>query len=167
VVVTAALISVALGAAVLALGRALLYAGSRAGDRPDDAALSDVRAEPGGAAIRFTVTNRGSHAVLIGASLRRRSLRLRCEAGLFVTVPRRTSRGQLLASLHTVVCVVDAGEAATVLVPVPLDIPRLAELVVAVGEADRLRVVHRAIDRGSQRPSAPPEAAPLPLTQPS
>jgi hypothetical protein len=45
--VSAALICLALAAVVLGLGRALLVAGSRAGDRPDDAALSDVRAEAG------------------------------------------------------------------------------------------------------------------------
>jgi hypothetical protein len=165
--VIAALICLGFGAAVLGLGRALLYAGSRAGDGPSDAALSDVAATPADAAVSFTVTNRGSHPVLIGASVRRRSLRLRVEAGHFVTVPGRTWRSKLLAGCHSVVCVVDAGEADTVLVPVAPGIPRHAELVVAVGEADRLRVVHRAVDCGRLRRIALTDAEPLPLTQPS
>jgi hypothetical protein len=167
VVVSALLICLALGAAVLGVGRALLYAGSRAGDRPDDAALSDVRAAASGTGISFKLTNRGSQAVLIGASVRRRSLRLHCEAGHFVSVPARTWRSKLLAGRHAVVCVVDAGDADTVLIPVAPGIPRHAELVVAVGEADRLRVVHRAVDCGRLQRIALSEAEPLPLTQPS
>ncbi len=164
---TAAAICLALAAAVLGLGRALLYVGSRTGDRPDDAALSDIGPVARSAGISFTVTNRGAHAVLVGASLRRRSIRLRLEGGHFVAVPTRTWRRQLLAGRHTVVCAIDAGETQAVLVPVSGDTPPRAELVVAIGEADRLRVVHRAVCCAGLRPSAPPEPTALPLTQPS
>jgi hypothetical protein len=166
VVVTATLVSLALGAVVLGFGRALLYVGSRAGDRPDDAAVSDIGPDPIGVGIRFTVTGRGPHPVLVGASLRRRGLRVRCEGGHFVSVPGRTWRRHLLAARHTLVFVVDAGETQTFVIPVARDTPRRAELIVAVGEPDRLRVVHRAVDCGPWWPRTPAHARP-PLPQPS
>ncbi|HEX3832976.1 MAG TPA: hypothetical protein VHW04_13455 [Solirubrobacteraceae bacterium] len=50
--------------------------GVRAGDRPGDTIVSAVGVDGDGVGIRFTVHNRGRQAVLLGASLRRRSLRL-------------------------------------------------------------------------------------------
>lgn len=164
---TATLVSVALAALVLGLGGALLRVGSRAGDRFDEAAINAIGPDAASGGIRFTVTNRGPHPVLVGASLRRRSVRVRFEAGHFVSVPRLTWRRHLLAGRHAVVCAIAAGEIETVVVPVARDVPQRAELVVSVGESDRLRVVHRAVSCAGLRPSAPPEPAPLSVPQPS
>jgi hypothetical protein len=81
-----------------------------------------------------------------------------------VSVPGRTWRRRLLAGRHAVVGVVEAGAAETVLVPVPADIPRRAELVVAVGESSRLRVVHRAVECRPAPPDLPEPVRP-PLTR--
>jgi hypothetical protein len=124
----------------------LLHAGLRAGDRPHDTALTAVEPDDGGQGIWLTAHNPGRQAVLLGASTRRPGLRLRCEAGYFVTVPRRTSQEKFLAGQQALVCAIGAGETETVLVPVSVATRHHAELVVAVGEADRLRVVHRAVE---------------------
>ena len=147
------LLCLALMAVILAAGWGLLSAGLRAGDRPGEIGLAAVVPAPDGTTVCFAAHNPGGQAVLIGASVRRRGWRLRCEGGRFVSVPRRTSRGNLAARRHMVICAIAAGETQTVIVPVPEWMPRRAELVIAVGEADRLRIIHRAI--GLQRPARP------------
>jgi hypothetical protein len=91
--------------------------------------------------------------VLIGASVRSRRLPLLGDAAQSVSVPRRTLRDKLLAARHTAVYVIPAGETQTVRVPFSSSTRRWAELVVAIGEPDRLRVVRQAV---KLRPWLPP-----------
>lgn len=142
---TEVLLSLALTACVLGAGGALLAAGRRAGDRLGETIVTDVAAEAGANLLSFTVHNPGERSVLIGASVRRRSVRLRLEAGSFVSVPRRTAHPRLLAGRHAHVGVVEARETQRVRVAVADDTPRRAELVIAIGETDRLRLIHRAV----------------------
>lgn len=143
---TAVLLSLALTALAFAGAFGLLAAGLRAGDRPGDTTLTTVAPDPAGRGISFAVHNPGAHPVLIGACVRRRSLRLWCEGGSFVSVPRRTSTERFLAGRQAVVGLVEPGESQTVLVPLTGAASEPSELVVAIGETDRLRVVHRAIE---------------------
>lgn len=158
------LCSLALAAATLAGGVGLLLAGLRAGDQLGDTLISGVGLD-GNGNVGFTVENPGDQAVVIGASVRPRSLRLRCEAGSFVSVPRGTSSDAFLAGRHDVVCAISPGERELVLTPVPRGIGRRGELVVAIGEPERLRVVHRAVELAAryqprahaQAPARPPD----------
>jgi len=170
--VSALLLCLALAVLVLVLGGWLLATGLRAGDRPGDTLISAIGADAF-QGVRFTASNPGRQAVLIGATVSRRTLRLMVEGGAFTRVPRRTDRDDLLAGRHTVVCAVGPGETQTVRVPLaeqtvegpraagcrPAVAPgRWAQLVLAIGEPDRLRVVHRAVrlpaNAGRSRPEA-------------
>jgi hypothetical protein len=147
-VITAAL-SVLLCAAMVAACLGLLRAGLRAGDRPGDVVLTAVRPCPSGAAVRISAHNPGRQAVIVGASLRRRSLRLRAEGRSYVSVPRDTAGESLLAGRYAVVCALAAGESRTLDVPAAdPGLAHAAELTVAIGEPDRLRVIHRAVELG-------------------
>lgn len=155
-----AILSVAAMALVLGAVWLLLEAGLRAGDRPGDVTLTAVHADPGGAGIHVTVHNPGGQTVLLGASVRRRSLRSWCESGRFVSAPRRTAKARLLAGRQAAIAAVGAGDTEILLVPFSAAVARRAELVVVVGQADRLRVVHRTVYVGSPAPAAeaPPDA---------
>ncbi|HWE09087.1 MAG TPA: hypothetical protein VG325_07020 [Solirubrobacteraceae bacterium] len=149
----AILLCLALAALVFSFGWGLLYAGLRAGDRPGDTAVTAIESH-GRRGICLTVHNPGTQAVLLGASIRRHSLRLWCEGGAFVSVPRRTADEKLLAGKHGVVSIVPAGESQTMLIPLAALTRQRAELVLAVGEADRLRVIHRTVKRPQERQTA-------------
>lgn len=143
---TVVLLFLALTALVFGAAWGLLTAGLRAGDRAGDTSLTAIEPDRNEDGIWLTVHNPGRQAVLLGASIRRRSLRLGCEAGHYVSVPRRTSQENLLAGQHALVCAIDAGETQTVRVPLSAATRRRAELVMSVGETDRLRIVHRAVE---------------------
>jgi hypothetical protein len=143
---TALLLCLALIAVAFTLGRALFVIGVRNGDRVGDASVGLGEPDASRRRVSFVVRNPGPQPVLIGASLRRRSLRLLGDGGQSVSVPRRTLRQQLLARQHTVVCAIPPGEAQTVSVPfLGRSTRRRAELVVAIGEPDRLRVVRQSV----------------------
>jgi hypothetical protein len=144
------LLSLALCAAVLTVGGGLFAAGMRSGDRSGETMISGVQLRPD-ENVCFTVENPGSQAVVIGASVRRSSLRLRCEGGRFVSVPRVTTSDDLLAGRHAAIYAIPAGEQRRVLTPVPSGLGRRGELVVTIGEQERLRVVHRAVELGDRR----------------
>lgn len=144
--VTAAVLVLALTGCVLAAGVAVLAAGVRAGDRHGETIVSMVEIDRAEGVLRFSLDNPGDQAVLVGATVRRRSARMRLEAGHYVQVPRRTARRSLMAEGHAVIGAIDALETEIVSVPLPAALPQRAELVVAVGEADRLRVLHRAVE---------------------
>jgi hypothetical protein len=144
--VIAALLCLALTVITFGAAWGLYTAGLRVGDRVGDTTLTAIEPEADGRGIWLTVHNPGHQAVLLGASVRRRSLRLWCEAGCFVSVPRCTLREKLLAGQHALVCAIDAGATQTVRVPLSAATRRRVELVVAIGEAARLRVVHRAVE---------------------
>jgi hypothetical protein len=164
--VTAVLLCLALAALAFGTVWGLLRMGVRAGDRVADTSLTAIEPALGGQGVWLTVHNPGGQAVVLGASIRRRGLRLRCEAGCFVSVPRRTSREKFLAGRQPLVCAIGGGETETVLVPGSAVTRRHAELVVAIGEADRLRVVHRAVELSrSAQPAATGAAARVPLHQ--
>jgi hypothetical protein len=133
--------------------------GVRTGDRPGHSTVSAVEADADGLGIRFTVHNPGRQAVLVGASLRRRSLRLWQSNAAYISVPRRTTRDALLPDEHTLVCVVEPGERVVFRLAAPRTaaVARRQELVVAIGEPDRLRVLHRAVT-----PPAAHHARPVP-----
>jgi hypothetical protein len=132
-----------------------LTAGLRAGDRAGDTTLTAIEPDRREDGIWLTVHNPGPQAVLLGASVQRRSLRLWCEAGYFVSAPRRTSQEKLLAGQREIVYALAAGETQTVLVPVAAVLRQRAELVLAVGEAE-LRVVHRAVELPRARRAGKP-----------
>lgn len=143
---TGLLLLLAVSAVAFLIGRGLFAIGVRNGDRLGDVTVGVAEPDDSGRGISFAVRNPGPQPVLVGASMRRRSLRLRGEAGQLVTVPRRTSRKKLLAGQHTVLCAIRASEAATVVVPFSRSTGRWAELVVVIGEPDRLRVVRRSVE---------------------
>jgi hypothetical protein len=143
--VTVVLLCLALTTLVSGAAWGLMHAGLRTGDRVGDTTLTAIQPHRSGRAVWVKLHNPGRQAVLVGASIRRRSLRLWCEAGSFVSVPRRTAGKTLLAGRHTLVCAIGAGETQTVLVPFSVANRLRGELVVAVGEPGRLRVVHRAV----------------------
>ncbi len=119
--------------------------GVRAGDRPGDTTVSGVEVDGGDIGVRFTVHNPGDQAVLLGASLRRRGLRLWPSNASSVSVPRRTARDRLAPGEYALVCVVEPDDRMVVRIAPPRVVSRHLALVVAIGEPDRLRVVHRAV----------------------
>jgi hypothetical protein len=143
--VTVVLVSLLATACVCAAAGGVLALGLRAGDRFGDAIVETVVPDRDAGVISFTVHNPGEHAVLVGASVRRRCPRMWFEAGSFVSVPRRTARRGLLASHHSLICAVDGQESHILRVPLSHRSPSRAELVIAIGELDRLRVIHRTV----------------------
>jgi hypothetical protein len=154
--VIALLVSLGLTGCLFAAAWLFAMAGVRAGDRPGDTMVSAVGVDGDGVGIRFTVHNRGRQAVLLGASLRRRSLRLWQSNASYVSVPRRTARGRLSPGEHALVCVVEPDDRMVVRLAPPPTVPRRQELVVAIGEPDRLRVLHRAVTLPRARRAGPP-----------
>ncbi len=152
-----AALSVLLLAVVVAAGLGLLSAGEREGDRPGDVTVTGVRADAAAAAISLVVHNPGVRPVIVGASLRRRGPRMRVEGRMYVTVPRDTTRDALLASRHTALTALEPKESRTLVVSAQAPIRRSAEVVIAVGQSDRLRVIHRAVELVSVAPT-PPDA---------
>jgi hypothetical protein len=136
----------ALIAIAFVMTRGLFANGVRNGDRLGDVAVGAAKADENGRGVSFAVRNPGPQPVLMGASVRRRSLRLRGEAGQLVSAPRRTLRKELLAGQHTVLYAIPAGEAESVLVPFSRPIRRWAEVVVVIGEPDRLRMVRQRVE---------------------
>jgi hypothetical protein len=136
--------------------------GVRTGDRPGDTTVSAVAVDARDMGVRFTVHNPGDQAVLLGASLRRRSLRPWPSHAASIRVPRRTARGGLPRGEHALVCVVEPDDRTVMRIAPPGTrvAPRHLELVVAIGEPDRLRVLHRAVTlpRG-RRPELPHDPA--------
>jgi hypothetical protein len=157
---TAVFVSLPLTACLFVAMWLFAMEGLRIGDRPGDTTVSGVELDGAGGAIHFTVHNPGRQAVLIGASLRRRSLRLWQPDASYLSVPRRTARGELLAGKHALVCVVAPGNRLVVRLAPPPALPRRMELAVAIGEPDRLRVLHRALRLPhARRPGPPPATA--------
>jgi hypothetical protein len=156
--VSAVLLCLALTACVLGAGGALVAAGSRAGDRPGDSLVTAVSADATGRFLRFSVHNPADGAVLVGASVRRPTVRLRLEAGAYVGVPRRTDDRAFLAGRYAHVCALDAHATESLSLALDPQAPRRAELVVAIGQADRLRLIHRVLDLPAWRAGDQPEA---------
>jgi hypothetical protein len=142
---TALLLCLMLSVAALAIGSRVFLIGMRNGDRIGDATVGAAAADRSAGSVAFAVHNPGPQPVLIGASVRRRRLPLPGEAAKSVSVPRRTLRGKRLAARYTAVYVIPAGETQTLRVPFSGSRRRWAELVVAIGEPDRLRVVRQAV----------------------
>jgi hypothetical protein len=124
---------------------ALVPLGLRAGDRPGDAFILDAapRTAPRGA--RVTVTNPGDVPVVVGMSLRRPGTRLGLEGGSYVRIRTGSTDAELRADAQAQVGVLDAAEARTFMVPAGARVPRRAELVVIIGQAQRLRTIHRLV----------------------
>jgi hypothetical protein len=120
---------------------ALIPLGLRSGDRPHDVVLNAVepQTEPRGAAV--TLANRDGIPVIVGLTLRRAGVRLRLEGAGYVTVGSRRRR----AEERDTVAVLDAGETATIIVPAGARIGARAELVVVIGQRERLRTIHRLV----------------------
>lgn len=139
------LILFAVGAVAFLLGRHLFVVGVRNGDRLGDAAVGAANSDDDGRYVSVAVRNPASQPVLVGASVRKRGRGQLGRSGQSVTVPRSTSRAELLAGEQTVVWAIPARETQTVTVPVSRSIRRWGELVVAIGEPDRLRVVRQTV----------------------
>jgi hypothetical protein len=142
---TLLLLSLALAAMVCVGGLGLLSAGLRAGDRSGETLLSNIEVDLRANLVSFTIQNAGQEAVLIGATVRRGTLRALIEGGRFVQVPRRTSHTAFFAGRYDVVGAVAAGSTQSVTVAVPTDTRRRGELLVAVGERARLRIIRTAL----------------------
>jgi hypothetical protein len=124
---------------------ALIPFGLRPGDRPRDVLLlrAEPRIAPRGATV--TVTNPGQGPVVLGMSLRRAGLRLRLEGRSYCRVRTGSTTADLRADHQTSIAVIDRGETETFVVPADARIPRRAELVVVVGQPERLRTIHRLL----------------------
>jgi hypothetical protein len=124
---------------------ALIPLGLRAGDRSDDPLLVNVepRVTPRGA--NLTVTNPGRESVVLGVSLRRAGLRLRLEGRSYVRLRTGSMSSDLRASEQTGIAVLEAGETETFVVAAGGLVAKRAELTVVVGQADRLRTIHRLV----------------------
>jgi hypothetical protein len=129
----------------VARGAVLLVAGLRAGDRLGDVVLAPGPASADGATLSVTVHNPGSEAVLVGLTLRRRTLRLRAEGGRYANRPWRGRRRDLQPTRHASIAVVQAGAADELQVPIGRSLPRRAQLVAVIGQTARLRVIHLAV----------------------
>lgn len=144
----------------------LVRAGIRAGDRPDDAA---VTAEPATMTmldgdipvVVATVHNRASVPILVGLSLRRRHLPDWLAGASAVRTPRWTSRQRFRPARHTVLGVVEAGERGQW--PLPLVNGERGVNVVAVIGQGRRRL--RMIDRPVVWANAPATQASKPVPQ--
>jgi hypothetical protein len=159
-VMTWLLLSLALAAMVCAGGLVLLGAGLRAGDRSGETLLSNIEADLSASVVSCTIENPGQQAVVIGAKVRRGTLRALVEGGRFVQVPRRTSHAAFFAGHYDFVGAIAAASAETVRVAIPADIRRRGELSVAVGERERLRIIRTPLDlaRRRSRPAPAPSA---------
>jgi hypothetical protein len=144
--VIAVLLFLAVSVVMFAGAYSLFVIGIRNGDRIGDATVAAAHPDDHGRGISFTLHNPAAQPVLIGASLRHPRLRLLGQAGRSVTAPRRTLRGKLLARQHTVVWAIPAGQTQTVIVPFSRAPGRRAELVVAIGQPDRLRVMRQRVE---------------------
>ena len=123
----------------------LIPLGLRAGDRPGDLVLLDAEPSTAPRGAMVTLTNPGATPVILGMSLRRAGPRLRLESGSYVRVMTGRTTAELRAQQHTSVAVLEGGETQTVVVPAGARVRRRAELVLVVGERDRLRTIHRLV----------------------
>jgi hypothetical protein len=130
---------------VLAGVATLVPLGLRAGDRPDDAVLLDVAPRNAPPGARVTVTNPGAVPVVVGMSLRRAGARLRLEGGSYVRIRTGSTDAELRAEAQAQVGALDAGETRTFAVPAGPGDRRRAELVVVIGQTQRLRTLHRLV----------------------
>jgi hypothetical protein len=130
-----------LGAGLLVLAGGLLgliSCGLRAGDRAGDLTVIGISRQPG--AVLVSLSNPGPLPVLVGLSLRRPGLRLRLEAGTYV------SRSRAVAEpLPPVVGVLAPGETGTLTLAASPRLGERAELQIVVGQEGRLRTIHREV----------------------
>ncbi len=139
------ILSLALTALALAGLLAVIPLALRSGDRPGDARLIDVGEEDGFPAVHVTISNPGGDAVIVGLALRRPSLRLRLEGEQYARLRTRRVTGDLLPSRQTTVGVLAPAETGTFLVPAGAQLGSRAELVAVLGQAGRLRTIHREL----------------------
>jgi hypothetical protein len=131
---------------VLLVGVLLLIPlGFREGDKPGDALPLAVEPclRPRGATVE--VINPGPVPVLVGLSLRRPRLRLRLEGGTYASLRTRRTTPDLLPGQQTVVGVVRPGDTESFIVPAADSLSVRAELVLVLGQANRLRSIHRSV----------------------
>jgi hypothetical protein len=95
--------------------------------------------------LLIAVTNPSEQPLLVGASLRPATWRFRLEGDLFVRVSRRTTRAELLPSNQDVLVVTEPRETAMLLIPINHPPKRQMQAVIAMGQQNRLRVVHRRV----------------------
>lgn len=129
------------GAALLVLvggALGLISFGLQTGDRPGDVTVIGVSEQPG--AVLVGLSNPGQLPVLVGLSLRRPGLRLRLEAGTYVSRCRSSAQ-----PLPPVVGVLAARETGRFALSASLRWGERAELQVVVGQEGRLRTIHREL----------------------
>jgi hypothetical protein len=138
-------IALAVSALALAGVIALIPLGLRAGDQAGDALIVEVAplSAPRGASV--TVRNPGQGPVIVGMSLRRAGPRLRLEGPGYVRIRNGSTASELLAGHQASIGVLGGGETQTVVVPAEAPIRRRAELVVVIGQPERLRTLHRLV----------------------
>jgi hypothetical protein len=141
-------------AGMFALAGGFLSAGIRAGDWSGDATLTAVvsdAAQPDELrpVIIATVRNPGHMPLVAGFSARRRLVPGWLDAGMTVSVPRRTGRRRFRPGSQAVVGVIEAGAEANFGVPVPTRAGRY-RLTAVIGQAGgRLRVFRLPVSSGS------------------
>lgn len=131
----------------------LIRAGFRDGDVTGDTLVLDVEARSRPRGARATVSNPGREPVLVGLVLRRPGVRLRLDGGSYVKVRTAKISSELMPGRQATLGVVLPGEASSFVVPAPAGLGRKAELVAVVGQAGRLRTIHRMV-----RMSAPSQS---------
>jgi hypothetical protein len=151
-------------AGTFALASGLLRAGIRAGDRPGDATVTAEAQDTGQPdeprpVIIATVRNPGRVPLVAGFSARRRLVPGWLDAGMTVSVPRRTGRRRFRPGSQAVVGVIEAGAAASFGVPVPARARRY-RLTAVIGQASgRLRVFRVPVSPESAAAGPPARAA--------
>lgn len=124
---------------------ALIPLGLRNGDGPRDVRVLAIDAVGGRRGASVTLTNPDRVPVIVGMSLRPAGLRLRLEGDAYVRIRTRSTAPDVLPRRQTAIAVLSPGATATFLVAADADVPQRAELVVRIGQRQRLRVIHRLV----------------------
>jgi hypothetical protein len=140
------MVALAVAAVLLLVGvLPLILLGLREGDKRGDGLVERIEPCVPPRSVTVTVRNPALVPLLVGLSLRRRGLRLRLEGGSYARLRSGRLTADLLPSRQDVVGVVDPDEEATFLVPAEIGLGSHAELVLVMGQRDRLRSVHLAV----------------------
>lgn len=139
-IIVCAAVTLALVATLL-----LIPLGLRAGEQPGDACIHHVDVPGAGGGLSVAISNPGEIPVLVGLSLRPRTLRLRLAGGSAVRIRTRRVAADLMPGRQTVVGIVAGRQTGTFLVPAGAALGEHVELVVVIGQGDRLRSLHRAV----------------------
>jgi hypothetical protein len=133
----------------------LVALGVRSGDRPGEARILDISPRSTPRSCVVTLTNPGGNSIVCGMSLRRPRPRVRLEGGSYIATRSGRTDSELLATRQAQIGALAPGETRAFVVPAAAHLGRHVELVVVIGQADRLRAAHRLLALpGAERRSA-------------